>query len=391
MRHLALMLILIAVPGCSRDIAPSATSGDRHQPLPIAAAPAGSVQATGLSLSGFPLADHAREFVFPRDHGKHPEYETEWWYYTGTLSDDNGHDFGVQVTIFRRALTPPVETGRAASWATRDVYLAHFAIADLSRGTFTVAERLARGAGDLADASLDSHDVHLLDWTVSPISNGFHLNLADTEKGIGLRADNADGGPPILHGVIPGLSLKGGPNQASYYYSLPRIRTVGTLTSHGKEYPVAGLLWMDHEFGSNQLAPGQRGWEWFAFQFDDGSSVMLYQLRRSDGTVDPASSGTWIGPDGTTTHLLQSDFTLTPTRTWKSPQSGGEYPVAWHCVIPSVGCDVTVTPRLDACELVTTESTGITYWEGPIRTAGTHAGHGYLEMTGYVESLGARF
>lgn len=389
---LATLLLCVTVyvvnppDGCVQHAHDHANHGD----APVVTASSSTAPVAASPDSGFFRADTAREWAFPQDHGQHPAYQTEWWYYTGTLSTDEGRDFGVQVTIFRRALEATL-TERDSEWATRDVYLGHFAIADLEAGQFHVAERVARGAADLAGASHDEHRVWVEGWRVDPTADGFQFDINAPDEAIALETSSRYLASPTLQGATPGLSIKSLTGQASYYYSLPRIPTSGTLMVDGASYQVTGELWMDHEFGTNQLAPDQVGWDWFAMQFADGRSLMLYQLRRRDGTQDPASTGTLIAVDGTPTHLPNGSFALIPGRTWRSAESNARYPVVWQVQVPAHGIDVTVSARMDDQELRTIESTGVIYWEGAIAVTGSHPGKGYLEMTGYSGSLGARF
>jgi predicted secreted hydrolase len=207
---------------------------------------------------------------------------------------------------------------------------------------------------------------------------------------MGLAGQSRATWAPVLHGDH-GYSLKSVNGNASYYYSLPRIATTATLTLGDRAYEVVGDLWMDHEWGTNQLEADQQGWDWFALDFDDGASLMLFQIRRTDGSVDPISSGTWIAADGTATHIPPGSFTLTPSEPWRSAASGAQYPMTWRIQVPAYGLDCQSRARLESCELVTTDTTGITYWEGPVTIEGTRPGHGYLEMTGYAENVGSRF
>jgi predicted secreted hydrolase len=172
--------------------------------------------------------------------------------------------------------------------------------------------------------------------------------------------------------------------RASHYYSLTRLLGEGTLTTPGGWHPVRAAAWMDHEFGSNQLDPEQVGWDWFSLQLGDGRELMLYQLRRQDGAVEPLSSGTLVERDGRTRSLRRADFRLTPLIHWRSPRTGGVYPARWRIAVPAAGVDLTVTPTVPDQELATTASTSIAYWEGSVRVSGTTSGRGYVELTGYA-------
>lgn len=196
--------------------------------------------------------------------------------------------------------------------------------------------------------------------------------------------------PPVIHGS-EGISQKAaGVGQASHYYSMTRMETTGLVSIDGQAVAVTGESWMDHEFGTNQLAPDQVGWDWFGLQLDNGEELMLYQLRRSDGSIDPNSSGTLVAADGAGRHLTREQFGIRAVDAWTSPASGAVYPLDWEIEIPDADARLRVTPVLTDQELVTIRSTGIAYWEGAVRIAGLWrgqpvAGRGYVELTGYGE------
>ena len=339
-----------------------------------------------------------RPIVLPGDHASHPDYKLEWWYYTGNLDAADGQRFGYQLTFFRVGVDPaPTNPSR---WAVRDLFMTHLAVTDVNGGRHQFTERLNRSGPAWAGAATDAYRVWNEDWQATLEPGGVHRLLAQgRDFGIDLRAieDRA----PALHGQ-DGYSRKGSaPGNASHYYSLTRMPTQGTLTLNGRAVQVTGQSWMDHEFGTSFLEDGQDGWDWFSIQLDDGRDLMIFQLRRSDGTMDPRSSGTLIegGTPGAGTAArprqvpitLESGFRLEPGRTWTSPASRARYPVTWRVVVPGTGLDLTVTAIVDAQELHTPESTGISYWEGAIDVSGRSAGQavkgrGYLEMTGYSGS-----
>ncbi len=318
----------------------------------------------------------------PRDHVSHPAYRIEWWYYTGNVETDGGRRFGYQVTFFRIGVDPdPVNP---SVFAVRDLHVAHAAVTDVAGGHHLFAERLNRSGVDWAGASTSVYHVWNEDWSAR-LENGRHrLQTRDPRFAIDLVLD--EGGPPVLHGE-QGYSRKGAtPGNASHYYSLTRMPTQGHLTVDGERLAVRGSSWMDHEFGTSFLEPGQQGWDWFSLQLDDGTDLMMFQLRRTNGRVDPQSSGTLVNAGART--LGADDFTLTPDRRWTSASSRAAYPVEWRIRVPGEGLDLAVRPVLDAQEL-TGLRTGVTYWEGAIDVSGTRdgrpiAGRGYLEMTGYA-------
>jgi predicted secreted hydrolase len=198
--------------------------------------------------------------------------------------------------------------------------------------------------------------------------------------------------PPVLHGES-GYSRKGPePGNASYYYSQTRLQTTGIVTTGSGTYTVRGLSWKDHEFSTSALSEGQVGWDWFSLQLDRGSELMFFQLRREDGSIDPYSSGTWIAPNGETTHLAREDFTVRVEDTWRSPENSAEYPSAWTVTIPSLGLEVDIRPYLADQEM----NVSYDYWEGAVQVTGTASdgevtGSGYVEMTGYAEAMEGDF
>lgn len=334
-------------------------------------------------------ADPAYRLAFPRDHAAHPDYRIEWWYYTGNVATASGRRFGYQLTFFRAGIDRrPVNPSR---WAVRDLYMAHLAVTDVTAGRHHVAERLNRSGVGWAGASPATLDVWNDGWSVRFDDDGTaHLLDAATDDGaVAIDLRLAPDGPPVLHGA-DGYSRKGGETgNASHYYSFTRLATSGRIVVDGEAFAVSGLSWMDHEFGTSFLEAGQLGWDWFSLQLDDGSDLMVYEMRRASGDPDPRSSGTFVAPGRTVTRLGAGDYALTPGRRWTSPSSGASYPVTWSVTAPSLGIALEIEAVIDAQELETGESTGVTYWEGAIDVSGTREGaavrgQGYLEMTGYA-------
>jgi predicted secreted hydrolase len=339
-------------------------------------------------VSGFKRATGPKELVFPDDHGAHTDFQTEWWYYTGNLDTVDGRHFGYQFTIFRSALVPPEDRQeRSSSWATDQVYMAHFALTDVDAGRFHYFDRFGRGAAGLAGAQVSPYQVWLEDWRVEELEPGvYHLRAAQDVVAIDLRLADLKG--PILQGDR-GYSQKGPePGNASYYYSQTRLDSSGTVQIGDARYPVEGMSWMDHEFSTSALAPDQVGWDWFALQMDDGSELMVFQIRRADGSADPFSSGTLIAPDGSTRHLGRDDFEIRVDGGWRSPHSGATYPAEWTIEVPTAEMALEVAPYLADQEL----NVSYTYWEGAVRVSGDRAGStvsgsGYVEMTGYAHPM----
>lgn len=324
-------------------------------------------------------------FAFPRDHYAHEDFRIEWWYYTGHLRAKNGGMYGYQVTFFRSGLAEAQNS--PSRWAVKNLYLAHFAVSDIPRKEFRYFERLNRAAMGQAGAHARDFRVWVGDWEVTGDGTRQQLKARDGEYAVELRLVSLK--PPVTHGAN-GVSQKGeGRGHASHYYSLTRLKTEGRLTVRGKTLEVSGLSWMDHEFGSTELGPDQVGWDWFSLQFDDGTDLMLYLIRKADGRPDPHSAGTWVGRDGGVVRLERQDFAIEVLDRWTSPRSKGTYPTKWRLAVPSLGLDLTVTPAFPDQELDTAKSTQVIYWEGAVRAEGTISGrparaHGYVEMSGYA-------
>jgi predicted secreted hydrolase len=332
------------------------------------------------------------DFAFPRDHESHPEYKIEWWYYTGNLAAADGRRYGYQLTFFRIGVDPnPKNPSR---WAVRDLFMTHLAVTDVAGGAYRFRDRMNRAGVGWAGAATDRYRVWNEDWEarLDP-ATGRHI-LSAAEDGVGVDLELEPLKPPVLHGAR-GYSQKGSdPGNASNYYSLTRIATRGTVTVDGRAVPVEGLSWMDHEFGTSFLEPEQQGWDWFSIQLDDGTDLMVFQLRRKDGSRDARSSGTLVDASGAAVSVAPDELDLAPGRVWRSPASGAAYPTEWRVRVPSRGLDLTVRAALDDQELRTERSAGVAYWEGAVTIEGTRdgrpvAGRGYLEMTGYVgEAMG---
>jgi predicted secreted hydrolase len=345
-------------------------------------------------VAGYARAEGPRSFDFPTDYGPHPSFQTEWWYYTGNLEAADGRRFGYQLTFFRRALRPPAEREeRPSDWATEQIYMAHFAVTDVAGDRHQAFERFSRGAAGLAGASLAPYRVWLEDWSVEQRADDpGDVRMRATQADIAIDLHLIDRKGPVLHGQ-QGYSQKGPePGNASYYYSQTRLETTGTIQLDGTTFRVEGRSWMDHEFSTSTLAPDQVGWDWFALQFDDGSELMVFQIRRSDGSVDSRSSGTLIDADGQTHHLTQASFAVNVAETWRSPRSGATYPSRWTVRVPSIDLTLAVEPYVADQEL----NVSYVYWEGAVGFSGQRAGvpisgQGYVEMTGYAGSMQEQF
>jgi predicted secreted hydrolase len=343
----------------------------------------------GTDTAGYERALAARPFEFPRDHGPHPTFRTEWWYVTGNLTATDGRDLGFQLTFFRSALSPssPSATSRSA-WATNQAYMAHFTLTHVSSGEFHAHERFARGAAGLAGAEASPLRVWLGDWSMEATSpETFPLRLHAEADGAAIDL-TLDAGKPVVPQGEGGLSQKGSePGNASFYYSLTRMPAEGRVVVGGETIDVTGAAWLDREWSTSALSAEQEGWDWVALQLDDGWDLMAYRLRRRDGSADPRSEAVIVDPSGVATRLrFEDDVALQSTSTWASPIDGASYPSGWRIEIPGRGWSLSVEPRIPDQEL----DLAFRYWEGAVSVRGIGeggapvAGHGYVELTGYA-------
>ena len=353
-----------------------------------------------LPCQEFKRALPGRTFSFPQDHFSHPEFRTEWWYYSGHLYSQEKKSYGYQLTFFRTGLNREAKHQKS-NWSIQDLYFAHLAITDESRGKFEYLEKISRGSLGEAEAypykkGEKTFRIWIEDWSVEgkgPAMQNHILKARDKNFGIELMLVPEIN--PVIHGQN-GISQKAeGEGYASHYYSIPRLRTEGKIFLQNKEIPVQGISWMDHEFGSSQLREYQVGWDWFSIQLDKGTELMFYQIRHKDGKIDPYSSGTIIFPDGTYQHLLKNEFQIKVLDHWKSPKSGAVYPSKWKVMVPGHRINLTISPTVKDQELITKESSRVTYWEGSVKVGGKYQsepikGVGYVELTGYAESLSGK-
>ncbi|MDA0994158.1 MAG: carotenoid 1,2-hydratase [Proteobacteria bacterium] len=338
-------------------------------------------------LAGYKKATEPPVFSFPDDHGPHPDFRNEWWYVTGNLDadDGSGERFGFELTFFRFSLTPGGTVTSESAWRTNQVYIAHFAITDVGADQFHVAQRYSRGGAGLAGATSDPFRVWVDDWKIDAASPNASWRLAAHEDDFGIDIQLKPLKRPVLNGNA-GLSRKSDePGNASFYYSISRLQSSGTVTIGDLTYAVTGLAWLDREWSSSALSKDQRGWDWFALQLSDGSDLMFYQLRQNDGSIDIHSAGTWIDPDGNAVHLGRDDVSIWVKDYWKNDRDD-RYPAAWQIDIPSIGFSLDVTPVMADQEL----TTNVKYWEGAVDVSGQAAGarlagRGYVELTGYAE------
>ena len=336
--------------------------------------------------------------TFPKDHGPHPGYRTEWWYYTGNLQAESGARFGFQLTFFRSQISPPDAEKKwprqASAWRAQQIYLGHAAITDISGKRHLQAEQVARGALGLAGTSeaKGGRIIFIKNWRAQIKENTHILKAVTDEFSYELTLQPAK--QPVLHGQA-GYSRKGSARRsASCYYSFTRLKTAGTITVGGNTMRVEGLTWMDHEFSTAPLEPDIVGWDWFSLQLSDRTELMLYQFRKEQGGLGPASSGTFIDPSGNPRHLTMDDFRIEVLDEWKSPHSQALYPTHWRLTIFPLSIQLSIDANLSDQEMQTSASTGVTYWEGSVSISGSAAKHpvkgmGYVELTGYAEPFRA--
>ena len=375
-RRISILLIGLVIAACTPTNPPLIGQSSAVQ------------SAGGIATAGFARATAPHEFVFPLDHGPHPEYAIEWWYYTGNLDSAQGRHFGYQLTFFRIGLTP-TPAARASDFATSNIYMAHFALTDVANQKFYAFERFSRGAAGLAGAQGQPFRVWLEDWAAASAgADGTPMRLQAAQDDLAIDLTLADGKPIVLQGDH-GLSQKSDePGNASYYYSLTRMPTHGSIRVGAETSAVSGLSWMDREWSTSSLGANAVGWDWFAVQLSDGRDVMYAQLR--DATGDTIySDGTLVDQVGSTRRLARSEVALEATGEWTSPRSGGRYPSGWRLRIASQALDLKLTPYLADQELPLTT----VYWEGAVKVEGTAGGtpiggNGYVELTGYGERRG---
>lgn len=328
---------------------------------------------------GFALPQPGRVFVFPRDHGSHPEFRTEWWYVTGHLDARDGHRFGFQVTFFRQA--------RREDGKTLHLHLAHAALLDAQTGRFLHEERLNRAGWD-ASSSETTLDVRNGNWSLGLDESTQHLQIVATMKGEALLQLDLEAVKPLVIFGKDGVSRKGASESAaSHYLTWPRLKARGTVKLGAAEHAVTGEAWMDHEFSSSQLEAGQVGWDWAALQLKDGREIMVYRMRRKDGILDPASTLALIDPQGKVRQLPSAAFTWKVLGTWKSPRNGAEYPN--HVQIHFEGETLELKP-LAADQEQDGGITRLPYWEGACDVLDSHGqptGRAFLELAGYAGDL----
>lgn len=351
-------------------------------------------EALGVGdTAGFSRVSGPRPFRFPEDHGAHPGYRTEWWYFTGNVDAGDGRRFGYQVTFFRSAVSPeppPI----ASAWATNQVYMAHFAVSDIDGSGFHSFERFARGAAGLAGAVASPFRVWVDDWSGSSVGPGtFPLRLHAADGDVAIDFEIEAGKPAVLQGDRGYSRKTDDPGNATYYYSFTRMPTTGTVSVAGRRFAVSGSSWLDREWGTSVLGQENAGWDWFAIQLDDGTDLMAARLRRRDGRPDPFTFGSIVESDGRSRTLRAADLVIRELAEWES-EAGVRYPSRWRIEVADAGLALDVEPLLADQEL----DVSIRYWEGAVEAVGMRndapvRGRGYVELTGYdarQPSAGAR-
>ena len=372
-----MLAVLVLVSGCGREGTDVAQA-----PMSITGILAGA------HTRGYEQVLKPRPFSFPADHGAHPAYKNEWWYFTGNLTTDSGRTFGFQFTLFRYAVAPPGVALTNSAWATNQVYLAQVALSDINKDKYHTDERYGRGAMGLAGVVAEPFRAWLDDWTViaDPKACGdcYAVEIKAAATGFKLRLHLQNTQPAVLHGDR-GLSRKSPvPGNASYYYSYTRMDASGEIVVNDAVYEVGGMAWFDHEWSTSSLQPDQSGWDWFSLQLSNRSELMVFRLRNRITPDNDYYYGSLIEPDGRLQSLHQGDLHLRALTSWKSAASGAVYPLTWQLDIPGKKLSLRVTPRMANQEM----NRSFRYWEGAIQAGGKMAdrkvaGTGYMELTGY--------
>lgn len=337
-------------------------------------------------IPGYREALPGYRFEFPRDHFNHPEFRTEWWYYTGNLHASNGRRYGFELVFFRQAQRRGPSANPSA-WRVDDLYLAHLALTDIGAARFRYFQRLNRAGPGLAGVSFDAGRIWNGNWQALWDKTSGAQTLTALAEGVRFTLRLTPRTPPVINGENSVSQKAEGAGKASYYVSFPLLAAEGSLNG----FPVTGTAWMDHEWFTHPLENNQQGWDWFSMQLGASgpapSELMLFQLRRTDGTLDLYSAGTYTAPDGRPAHLRRDDFQLQPEEFWTSPRTHIRYPVAWRVTVPSLGIALVCRAAIPNQELVAQDSASPTYWEGAVTYSGSASGVGYLEMTGYGQRM----
>ncbi len=331
---------------------------------------------------------------FPRDHGAHPDFRTEWWYLTGIVESTKktGDRFGFQCTFFRTSTGLKRSSKRFSAFTPEQLVMAHFAVTTLSANLpskpLTHVQRIARAGFNLAGASEETTDVHIRDWRLRLKPNvGYEISCNDPTLAIQLLATLTQ--PKLLQGSA-GFSRKGPLPAASYYYSQPQLAVAGTIALENQSHSVTGKAWLDHEWSTKVMSGNATGWDWVGINFDDGSAFMAFRMR--DKTRNAIwSAATLRNAAGKTQTFTPEQITITPSGEWQSPRSQSIYPASLSIRLNATGLtrEFIVTPLAKDQEVDARATTGTIYWEGAVAlTEGNkRVGVGYLEMTGYWSAI----
>jgi predicted secreted hydrolase len=316
-------------------------------------------------------------YQFPRDHFSHPEFKTEWWYYTGNVRTTAGHRYGFELVFFRQAQQH--DSTNSSAWRIDDLYLAHLALTDIDSPSFRFYDRVNRAGPGIAGVSLDDARIWNGNWQASwNLATGAQT-LTAIENGSRLTLHLAPRTLPIIHGEN-GISLKSEtPGHASHYVSFPLLAAEGSINGAA----ITGTAWMDHEWFTNALEESAQGWDWFSVQMDNKTELMVSEMRYRDRA--PFVAGTFIDATGRSAALKGAEISMQPLDWWRSPRTGARYPIRWRITVPSRGITLDCVAAIPNQELAF--STAPVYWEGAVRYSGSHSGVGYMELTGYAKPV----
>ena len=369
MKQLVLLLSSALILGCSAPELDSTAANTLTVSSTMGATPD----------PGFARAVSPRNFEFPADHAAHPEYATEWWYFTGNLQSIRGERFGYQLTLFRIGLEPGA-AAEDSTWRAHQLYMGHIAISDIERQQHLSAERFSRAAAGLAGARTNPLRIWLGPWSINGSSEQtFPLALSASSNNLSIDLRLRAGSKPLVLQGDRGLSQKSAAaGNASYYYSYTRLPTSGKIRLEDRVIEVEGNSWFDREWSSSALASDQAGWDWFSLQLENGQDLMFYQMRGKDGRPQEFSQGVLVDQQGRVQKLSLDNTRLTAVDAWTSPE-GSRYPIGWQMQIPQHAIDINIEAAIADQEMSHT----VRYWEGAVTVSGSHDGVGYLELSGY--------
>lgn len=331
----------------------------------------------------FEYPQRNKVFEFPKDHGSHPDFRTEWWYITGHFKGENDQDFGFQLTFFRSA---------SDDGQKRQSYMAHAAIVNKTTGQYFNTERFNK-EGWNAGASEDTLNVFNGNWYLRMDGNEL-MDGRFSVPGAGIVDFTLQPMKPLVLFGDQGFSQKAeGEKNSSHYITYTRLNMAGNIQlAIGESVKIRGQAWMDHEFSSSHLSDHQIGWDWASIQLHDGTEIMVYSMRRKDGKVDPYSVLNEIDESSNVRSLYGNRFTWEKLEYWENQETGNRYPVA-HKIewIDSEGNERTIILKaiMKSQEFVGSIS-GFHYWEGAcivLDKNKNELGKAYVELTGYGGEL----